>query len=437
MRTVRFVSIPLLLLLALVGCDGSLTDIWNAFPTSSFGDEDGDGDGPTTPAATEVFGLESTHGVTGDVRNLDLVQITGGPMLALLSAGADGVHIVDVTDPGQVSASSYLATINNARLSLEGVEIAGGRVDALTVVDNRWLVCLAVGTGAENAVTVFDIQIIYGILSLDPSADLSAGFVLPTGESAIAVPGSDGRGGGVAGSGSLFVVATGGPELGVATIQPGDLIAQEPSTWTAQTPFQDAAVNEFLDVLYQSQGGAGLFYASVRSGTEYGIVGGGVATADPPVVTLTSEVTPVEGERFETIINDRITGPGNHPLDLSLDMTTLYAAGDNQVVAFNITNPASPQAETSIEATGTETIAVHANSGAVAVGAKDAVRVYSAVGGTRTLVSETFYEGTFTIRSVELVFAGSSSYVLACAGTRGLRILEWVAITSGFGDIPR
>ena len=190
-------------------------------------------------------------------------------------------------------------------------------------------------------------------------------------------------------------------------------------------------------MLYQSQGGAGLFYASVRAGTEYGVVVGGVATADPPVVTLTSEVTPVEGARFATIINDRITGPGNHPLALSLDMTTLYVSGDNEVVAFNITNPASPQAETSIGATGTETIAVHANSGAVAVGAKDAVRIYTAISGSRTLVSETFYEGTFTIRSVELVFAGSSSYVLACAGTRGLRVLEWVALPTSFGNLPR
>ena len=148
-------------------------------------------------------------------------------------------------------------------------------------------------------------------------------------------------------------------------------------------------------------------------------------------------MTPVEGDRFGTIINDRIAGPGNHPLDLSLDMTTLYVAGDNEVAAFNITNPASPQAETPIGATGTETIAVHANSGAVAVGAKDAVRIYSAVGGSRTLVSETFYEGTFTIRSVELLFSGSSSYVLACAGTRGLRVLEWVAISSNFGGLPR
>ena len=196
-------------------------------------------------------------------------------------------------------------------------------------------------------------------------------------------------------------------------------------------------MDEFLDFLYQSSGGTGIFYASVRSGTDYGIVVGGVAVADPPLTTLTSPVSPIQQERFATIINDRISGPGNYPLDLAFDLQSLYVAGDNEVVAFNVTNPTSPQTESTITATGTETIALSANSGAVAVGAKDAVRIYSALGGTRTLVSETFYEGTFTIRGVELVFSSTKSYVLACAGTRGLRVLEWVALpTTNFGGLP-
>ena len=194
-------------------------DAFSAFPPEVFEpDEPGDGgDGPPDiPGAggvEEVGFLEAAQGVTGDVRNVVLAQI-GAQSVAFLAAGRDGLHVVDMTEPEMTNVNSFIRSVAPGSL-VAPAAIAGGRIDALAVVDNTYLVCLAVGSGAAHAVTVFHIPTL-----IDTTLPASDAFVERTGGPDIAVPGLDlglglgGQGGGVSGRASSFVVATGGPRRG-------------------------------------------------------------------------------------------------------------------------------------------------------------------------------------------------------------------------------
>jgi len=420
----------LLFLLTIPACDGAIGDLFGVFPADVFQPETPDGGGQIPPGdgrgfqPEEVGFLEAAQGVTGDVRNIALAQV-GIVILAFLTAGTDGVHMVDVTQPELVNSGDFLTTIHDSVLTAPAA-IAGGRVDALAVVDNTYLICVAVGSGAPNAVTVFHIPTLLANAT-SPVADLSAAFVEKIAGPDIAVPGVGGKGGGASGQGGAFAVATGGPELGLAAILPGT-----PGTWTSATAFVSAAapkVDNFVDVLFTLNG----VFASVKSDTIFGIISLTLTGAIPPALTAVTPGAidvedPARGGNFDILINSptTVTGPGNYPMDLTLDVFSLLVTGDNQIRIFNVTNPALTTAPSVLDGTGDGTVSVDGSGGFFAVGARDAVRVYTSLGGAPQIVAQVpFTTANLIIRGVALTSAAAGRFVLACGGTRGLRIIQW------------
>jgi hypothetical protein len=177
-------------------------------------------------------------------------------------------------------------------------------------------------------------------------------------------------------------------------------------------------VDHFLDVIVIPPAA---LVTSVKQGTTFGLISATLAT--PPVL-LTPQIVDVEDDDddFEVVADDFVSGPGNHPLDLATDgVTSTYVSGDDDVKVFSITlQPQNP-----ITGTGTDTIAVHASLGTLAVGAGNAVRVYAVVAGAPRLVATVTFAGTVTIRGVALHTTDKGSFVLAAGGTSGLRIVQW------------
>ena len=114
-------------------------------------------------------------------------------------------------------------------------------MDNVGIVDNTYLVCIAVGSGAANAVTVFHIPTLLGLISTSPT-NVSGAFVPGTGD--IAVEGTpSGNGGGVDGASGFFLVASGGAEMGVGLIS-------STTSWQALPAVTSASpnINNFIDV---------------------------------------------------------------------------------------------------------------------------------------------------------------------------------------------
>ena len=59
----------------------------------------------------EVGFVGAGAGVTGNVRNIATASVNGRE-IAFLSAGADGVHVVDVSAPGSFSSASCCSIID-------------------------------------------------------------------------------------------------------------------------------------------------------------------------------------------------------------------------------------------------------------------------------------------------------------------------------------
>jgi len=406
------------------GCDGNIGDVFSIYPPRVFNpDAGGDGGGGGGGGATlvEVASIESNGGVVGDVRNIVVAPI-GSRKIAFVTAGTGGVHLIDVTKPDMVNTTSRIATISDATLSDAGASLAGGRADALAVVDNTWLVSIAVGTSATNAVSVFNINTILTTADSGGS-DFSAAFVAPATGSEIAVPGTaGGKGGGVSGANAIFMVATGGPELAGGVVIPGT-----PATWTAIPPLSSAAspaVDAFVDVEFASLGLGGVVYASVRSGQKFGIVAATFSLGDPPSLTITTpDVIEIEGD-FSLLLSDRFVGPGNFPPALAMDQLNLYATGDDEVHVFSLATPGQPASPSIVQGTGIQTIAVAATTGQFAVGAGTSVRIFTTTGASQQ-IARLDLSGTFTARGVAFVSADSQTYLLVCSGTRGVRVLRF------------
>jgi len=420
-------------LLFLLGCTGNIGDLFDAFPASAFEPDQPDGGLPPIPGAFDAIEIgfaESAQGVTGDVRNIEVLSF-GAQVLAFCTAGPDGVHIVDVTRPDRIPAATHITTVSDANLTAPA-EIAGGRVDAIAIIDGTYLVCVAVGTSATNAVTVFHIPTLMD-RAITPTSDLSDAYIgkVPLTED-IAVPGNAmGKAGGVAGFAGNFMVATGGPELGI-----GAIITGTPLMWaglpaaTVDTP----KIDEFLDVKI----GGTAIYTSVKDETgKYGILAASftITPPDPPnpalpptitVIAAAPDITEIVGTRFDTLETDSITGPGNFFLDLSLDIGSLYVTGDDRVHSFTITAPTNPGIGPIADFTGLRTISVAAQNGTFAIGNRDQVRIYTSFTGQPVLQSQYEFPNTLRqIRGVALIAATDGRYVLCCAGERGLRIVQW------------
>lgn len=411
-----------LLVLLLPACgNGTLADIWSRFPADQFpgggdggGGGGGGGGGTFTPRETAF--LDDAQGITGDVRNVALA-IVGAQTLAFLSAQTEGVHIVDVTAPNTITQASV-------RGRIPGTLLAGGRADAVAVVDETYLVALAVGAVDVdgNAVSVFHVPSLLTILATPPPHDFAPALAPRIGTGAIAAPGNDeGKAAGVSGALSAFLVATGGNSLGTAAISPG-----VPGSWTAGPAFTPSSppVDHVLDVLVNGTNA----YLSVESAGTFGILA--VSLVPTPTVTTPTVLT-VPGT-FSTLATDPIAGPGNFGLDLARDGSTLFVTGRNAVSLFNLTNPAVPAPlpppANQVGSTGADTIAVTGGlgNGGFAVGAGDRVRVFSpSLTAGFAQEAEVVFAAPATMRGLAPRSAATGRFLLCCAGSRGLRVVQW------------
>lgn len=420
MRPLLRSLLPFLLLLA-AGCgNGTLGDIWHSFPEEVFnppsdgGGGGGGGGGGVT--LEEVAGLAGGQNVTGTVKNIALATVAG-ETFAFLAAGTDGCHVVDVTAPDLVTGSSYVTTIRPSALTVAPAELAGGRVDAVAVVDNTFLVCVAVTAAVPNCVSVFNLQTLIPAAT-SSTADLSASFIPPTtpGTDLIAVTGdSMGKGGGVAGVAGSFYVAT-GSKLASAKIE---LTGVPPAlTWTlgADVPLGTPAFTSVTDVTVGTAVGATAIFASgKRDDGKFA-----VALTAPGVPVAVSTVVESEVQR---VIDDFVSTAGNYPLDLAFDVLNLYVTGNDEVFVYSVSS-GSLQLVSTISSTGSKTISVAGGSSAFAVGAGDAIRVGTNVLGQARVTGAHTFPSTYTVRGVAVRSTNEGAFFLACAGTGGLRILR-------------
>ena len=369
--------ILLVLSLALVpACNGNIGDLFSLFPASAFAPDEGEGDGNGTPPGTfqpeEVAFLQAAQGVTGNIRNIATANVAG-KTLAFLSAGVDGVHLVDASVPEDMNATSYITTIDDDVLDDAAAEIAGGRVDALAVVDNTYLVCVAVGSGSANAVTLFHIPTLVD-LAVDEAADLSGAFVPGTG--AIAVDGTpEGNAGGASGASGLFAIATGGAELGLGSITSG-----VPGTWAALPPVTSTApqVDRFLKVVFNFP----VAYATVAVGDEVRLATLAVTVAPTPGIGVVGELDPLTGA-FAALDSNNGSEPGTFVADLALDgANNLYVSGLDDIRTYSLAAPQDPLEGTPIfrPGAGISIGGIAATTGLVAVGDGATLRATALVG---------------------------------------------------------
>jgi len=416
--------ILLVLWLALVpACTGNIGDLFSLFPASAFAPDEGtDGDDggvrPGTFVPLEVAFLEASQGVTGSVRNIATASVAG-QTLAFLSAGVDGVHMVDASVPESMNSSSYITTISDDVLASATAEIAGGRVDDVAVVDNTYLICVAVGSGSANAVTMFHIPTLVD-LAVSETADLSGAFVPGTG--AIAVDGTpEGNAGGATGASSLFLVATGGAELGIGSITTTPL----PGSWAALPPVTSTTpqIDRFLKVEFNFPVG----YATVAVGDEIQLATLAV-TISPPGVGVTGALDPVTGT-LTAMDGNNGSEPGTFVAGLALDgANNLYVSGQNDVRTFSLASPQDPFEGSTIFNAGISIGGITATPGFVYVGDGATLRVTALVAGVTTPIvalqntGRRYFDGVFTS-------SAAGRFVLACANDRGLRVIQ-------FSDIP-
>lgn len=419
MSTLRLFTLLAAFLCASCGHD-PLSDIWDAFSADAFdsGMDDGmgDGDGGRPPMFEPLVTvrLDDAQGITGDVRNIALATL-GAQTLAFLSAQTDGVHIVDVSVPSTINTTSVLGTLNAASLTAPA-EIAGGRVDAVAVVDSIYLVCLAVGAGAVdangNGVTVFHLPTVQTILLTPPPHDFSAALAPPTVLTGIAAPGDgNGNGGGVSGGNSSFLVATGGTELGTAFITQGT-----PGSWTAGPPLTSAtpAVANWYHVLVNGTNA----YTSVFADGSFGILAVSLlpmpAVATPNVIQIPGSIGTVNA------------GPGNFGMPLALEATTLNVGGDDEVRTFSVSVPVMPVPGASIPLAGENLTGLGNRPGILAVGAGETLNVFQTLGGFGANLAATLtFSAPVVVRGVAPVADPMGQFVLCCAGLRGLQVVQW------------
>lgn len=409
-----------LLILALAGCgNGTLGDVWDSFPEEVFNPpDDGGGGGGGGGGATleEVAEIAGGQGVTGTIKNIALATVAG-KTYAFLAAGPDGCHIVDVTEPDLLNASSYVTTIRPLVLATPPAALAGGRVDAVSVVDNAFLICVAVTSAAPNTVTVFNIPLLIAAAT-SSTADLSGAFIPPTtpGTDAIAVTGdAAGKGGAATGTGVNFWVATGTGGVAAAKVE----LTPLPSSWTLDTTttlsLGAPAFTTVTDVAVTSLGGVTTLFASdKRTDGKFAVA---MTTPGAPLGFST-----VIDSDVQDIIDEFVTTQGNYPLDLAIDTINLYVTGDNEMFVYTV-GATGLTLVTTVPNTGLQTIAVSAGSNNFVVGAGDSVRAGTSVLGQARVTGSLSFPNTFTVRGVALRSTTEGLFFLVCAGTGGLRVL--------------
>ncbi|MHC4954099.1 MAG: hypothetical protein ACYTGZ_09430 [Planctomycetota bacterium] len=411
-------------LAVLAACNGNIGDLFSIFPASAFAPEEepGDGgDGGTPPGSfepLEVDFLEEAQGVTGNIRNIATANVAG-LSLAFLSAGVDGVHMVNVSIPDALDSGSLITTIDDDVLDSAEASIAGGRVDDVAVVDNTYLVCLAVGSGADNAVTVFHIPTLID-RATSSAADLSDAFVPGTGD--IAADGTpSGNGGGITGASSLFLVATGGDELGAGFITTG-----VPGTWAALPPVTSSApqIDNFLKVEFLFPAA----YATVAVGDDVRLATLTVNLSIPPSVSVSGDLDPITGT-FSSMDSNNGSEAGTFVAGPALDGAgNLFVSGQDDIRTYSLAVPTNPAEGTPLFSAGISIGGIAATPGFVSVGDGATLRVTGLLGGVSSEIAAVSATGR---RYFDVAFATGASgrFVLACADNRGLRVIQW-------SDIP-
>jgi hypothetical protein len=357
-------------------------------------------------AAFETAWVGAGHGLAGYPNNVR-TAVVGGTEYAFVSAGAAGIHIVEVGDLRVPFGLLYRATIDGTTLG-GGTELAGDRSDALAIVDGAHLVSAAIGSSAVdangNGITVFDIAAIDSVLQGSPPYDFQSAVLSRTGAGVIAVPGVSDRGGGVAGDSARFVVATGGTSAAVAAITAGS-----PGSWEAQSPL-GLAVAESYDVVVSGDNA----YVSAAFGADYGFV---VVDLSTPSVSSLYEIAG-RFERYDTCV---FAGPGNYALALALLDDVLHIGADDEVVRYDVSTPSSPARLEAIPQAGVNVISVAAGAGIVSVGGDFEQRLFGANAlGSMPLSRNRAGDPNRILGS----WVREDGTVLCCAGYGGLRALR-------------
>ncbi|MHC4451419.1 MAG: hypothetical protein ACYS0E_14995 [Planctomycetota bacterium] len=413
--------LPLLFAL-IAACSGNIGDLFSVFPASAFEPEEPADGGDRPPTGSfepiEVGFVGAGAGVTGNVRNIATASVNG-KQIAFLSAGADGVHVVDVSTPGTFTSASYITTVDDLVLDGSPAAIAGGQVDDVAVVDDNYLVCIAVGTGAANAVTLFHIATLLDLAETSPT-DLSGAFVPGTGN--IAVEGTpEGNGGGASGSTGIFVVATGGSELGLASISAG-----QPGTWAALAPITSATppIDNFIDIDLAFPAA----YAVVAQGDDLALATFGIQLGVPPSIGIVGDLLPLTGS-LSGFDSNAAAFPGTFPSTLARDVTgTLYVSEQNAIRIYSIANPTAPLESSSVFSAGFEIAGLAATTGFVARTNSANMTVYTTLAGAAAPVAALDTAGRRNL-GIALANDAGGRYAFVCADTNGMRVVQW-------SDIP-
>jgi hypothetical protein len=422
-------SIFLILLLGLLpaACNGNIGDLFSIFPASAFAPDEPDGEQPNpgVPGAfepTEVGFLGATQGVTGDVRNIALATLNS-QTYAFLAAGADGVHMVNVTDASTINPSSYITTIDDTVLLGTAAELAGGRVDDIAVLGNAYLVCVAVGSGSANAVTIFHIQTLIERATSSP-ADLSDAFVPGSGNIlADGTPG--GNGGGVSGASiagvSVFLVASGGPTLGGGFISAGT-----PGTWTAIAPASSTTpqIDNFVKVEF----GAASAYAVVAQGDTIALATVAISVTPTIGITVNETLLPLTGV-FSTLDASLAATPGTFPATTALDVAqTLYVSEQNALRTYSAVSPGVPTESDQLFSAGFDIGGIAAQPGFLAISNSSSLTFYSNLAGPFARIGAFQSAGRRNF-GVEFTSGTGGRFAIVCADSNGMRVIQWSDIS--------
>ena len=356
--------------------------------------------------AFETASVVEDDGADGYLNNVCTATV-GATEYAFVSAGTDGIHIIEVEDIQSPGGLTYLATISSSTIG-GGKEIAGDRSDALAIVDNTHLVSLAIGSGAvdanSNGVTVFDIGEIDSILGGSTPYDFQTAILTRTGSGVIAIPGDNDRGGGVAGDNGVFVVATGGTNAGVADITSGS-----PGTWQARS-----AIDMSMTASYDAAISGSTAYVSARSGSDYGVV---VLDLDTPDASSLHEVA----GRFSRYADCDFAGRGNFALSLALLDDVLLVSGDDEVIRFDMSDPGTPALLAPLRDAGVNAVSLDVNSSLAAVGGDFEVRTYRVESESAVPLSRNRVGDPLRVLGVAVRSDGT---LLCAAGNGGLRAVR-------------
>jgi len=352
--------------------------------------------------------------VGGRANNLALFEDSGTQYM-FASLGEGGIAIVRVDDAASPGGLVHLATMDATTLAV----IAGGSSDALAVVDG-FLVSVAIGPGRVDVnghgVTVFDAVQAVAIAEGGSPFDFSPAYVARVGDGVIAAPGNqDDKGGGVAGTSGRFLVATGGTDLGVATITVG-----APSTYTVGTPIDlSSDMAHVIDVLATDT-------HAIVSGEKSGSPGYGVRTIVLDPTPSANGLVDLDG-RFDYQGARAYTGPGNFACDLGLDTANdvLCVGGIDRIARFDVSDLDDIAALEPVLDAGVHVVGVHGAGDTLLAAGDFELRTYRKGGERFRPETRTPFGAPNSILAAVALPAAVGGGALVAAGSGGVRAVRF------------